>query len=109
MNIFVIDPMRNRVALRIPASCPAVDPAIADRPRVNGLSVFCDDNAAHRLVLFGEAVKELVELGFVGGLRVCVTGGYGQYESEEYRDLHSEVSVMVESSNVTPCEKYFAA
>ena len=48
----------------------AGDLAVADGAGVNHLAVFGDGQAAHCFILFGEAIEELVELGFVDGLAV---------------------------------------
>jgi hypothetical protein len=39
--------------------------ALANRAAVKNVAVFDDGQAAHRRVLFGEPVKNLVEFGFV--------------------------------------------
>ena len=64
MNIFVIEPIRNLLAV-VSVFFGFIDLAVADGAGVKNVAVFGDGQAPHRLVLFREPVKKLVELGFV--------------------------------------------
>ena len=65
MYVFVIEAIRNLLAAVNGFFSAAVDLAVADGAGVKNVAVFGDDEAPHRLVLFGEPVKKLVEFGFV--------------------------------------------
>ena len=71
MNVFVIEAIRNLLAAVKGFFSAAVDLAVADGAGVKNVAVFGDGEAPHRLVLFGEPVKKLVEFGFVQRLGIA--------------------------------------
>ncbi|MEJ7701135.1 MAG: hypothetical protein WKF71_16030 [Pyrinomonadaceae bacterium] len=73
MNIFVIEPTRYLVAAVKGFFSVPLDLPVADSAAVKNVAVTGYGQAPHRLILFGEPVKKLVEFSFVR--RLCVSGG----------------------------------
>ena len=74
VNIFEIDPMRNRLAAESGAFFATVDSAKAHGTGVEDVAILRDDDVPHSFIFLGDSVEELVEFGFVQRLGMARSG-----------------------------------